>query len=57
VIEALDGLPALKEHCSVLAEQTIHNAINNYRESQGLELWEDDFKIELDKTTLLINQL
>jgi len=44
VIEALDGLPALKEHCSVLAEQTIHNAINNYRESQGLELWEDDLK-------------
>jgi len=44
VIEALDGLPALKEHCSVLAEQTIHNAINNYRGSQKLELWKDDLK-------------
>ncbi|WP_291632806.1 Fe-S cluster assembly scaffold protein NifU [Clostridium sp.] len=44
VIEALEGLPALKEHCSVLAEQTIHNAINNYRESQNLQLWNDDFK-------------
>ena len=44
VIEALEGLPALKEHCSVLAEQTIHNAINNYRQSQNLELWEDDIK-------------
>jgi len=44
VIEALEGLPALKEHCSVLAEQTIHNAINNYRESQNLELWENDLK-------------
>lgn len=44
VIEALEGLPALKEHCSVLAEQTIHNAINNYRESQKLELWKDNLK-------------
>ena len=44
VIEALEGLPALKEHCSVLAEQTIHNAINNYRESQKLERWKDYLK-------------
>ena len=44
VIDALEGLPALKEHCSVLAEQTIHNAINNYRESQNLELWKDNLK-------------
>lgn len=39
VIEALEGLPVIKEHCSVLAEQTIHNAINNYRESQNIKLW------------------
>jgi len=44
VIQALEGLPALKEHCSVLAEQTIHNAINNYRGSQNLELWENGIK-------------
>lgn len=44
VIEALEGLPASKVHCSVLAEQTIHNAINNYRASQNLELWKDDLK-------------
>jgi len=44
VIEALEGLPTSKVHCSVLAEQTIHNAINNYRESQKLELWEDNLK-------------
>lgn len=43
VIEALDGLPALKIHCSVLAEQTIHKAINNYREAKGLELWKDNY--------------
>ncbi|MBU3191255.1 Fe-S cluster assembly scaffold protein NifU [Clostridium bowmanii] len=44
VIEALEGLPTSKVHCSVLAEQTIHNAINNYRGSQNLELWKDNLK-------------
>lgn len=40
VAEALDGLPPVKMHCSVLAEEAIHKAINAYRESAGLELWE-----------------
>ncbi|EQB87187.1 nitrogen fixation NifU-like protein [Clostridium punense] len=44
VIEALDGLPSSKIHCSVLAEQTIHRAINNYREAQGLEKWKDKYE-------------
>ena len=39
VIEALEGLPANKIHCSVLAEETIHKAINNYRESIGMDKW------------------
>lgn len=43
VIEALDGLPVSKIHCSVLAEQTIHKAINNYRVSKNLEPWKDRF--------------
>jgi len=42
VAEALDGLPPVKMHCSVLAEEAIHKAINDYREKAGLELW--DFK-------------
>jgi len=42
VIDALEGLPTSKVHCSVLAEQTIHNAINNYRQLQNLEHWKDD---------------
>ena len=46
VIEALDGLPSSKIHCSVLAEQTIHKAINNYRESHGLEKWKDKYNNE-----------
>ncbi len=41
VAEALDGLPAVKMHCSVLAEEAIHKAINDYRVSQGLEPWEE----------------
>ncbi|MCH5138392.1 Fe-S cluster assembly scaffold protein NifU [Clostridiaceae bacterium UIB06] len=40
VAEALDGLPPVKMHCSVLAEEAIHKAINEYRISQGLEAWE-----------------
>jgi len=31
VMEALDGLPPEKVHCSVLAEEAIHSAIENYR--------------------------
>ena len=37
VAEALDGLPPVKMHCSVLAEEAIHAAINDYRVKQGLE--------------------
>lgn len=44
VIEALDGLPASKIHCSVLAEQTIHRAINNYRKAISLEPWKDRYE-------------
>ncbi len=39
VAEALEGLPPQKLHCSVLAEEAIHAAINNYRERQGLSPW------------------
>jgi nitrogen fixation NifU-like protein len=34
VVEALDGLPPVKIHCSVLAEEAIKSAIDNYRKSQ-----------------------
>jgi len=36
VAEALDGLPPIKMHCSVLAEEAIHKALNDYREKRGL---------------------
>lgn len=35
VMEALDGLPPEKIHCSVLAEQAIKAAIDNYREHEN----------------------
>lgn len=31
VAEALDGLPPVKMHCSMLAEEAIHAAIQDYR--------------------------
>lgn len=43
VAEALDGLPPIKMHCSVLAEEAIHKAINDYRIKNGLEAWKDRF--------------
>ena len=39
VAEALDGLPPIKMHCSVLAEEAIHKAINDYRSKAGLVVW------------------
>ena len=35
VAEALDGLPPVKMHCSLLAEEAIHAAIEDYRKKQG----------------------
>ena len=32
VVEKLDGLPAQKVHCSVMAEEAVQAAINNYKE-------------------------
>ena len=37
VVEALDGLPAHKLHCSVLAEEAIKKALQDYYEKNGIE--------------------
>ena len=37
VAEALDGLPPIKMHCSVLAEEAIHTALNDYRVRHGMD--------------------
>ena len=36
VAEALDGLPAHKLHCSVLAEEAIKNALKDYYDRNGI---------------------
>ncbi len=37
VVEALDGLPPVKLHCSVLAEQAIKAALSDYYSRQGID--------------------
>lgn len=37
VAEALDGLPAYKMHCSVLAEEAIKKALKDYYDKNGVE--------------------
>ncbi len=48
VVEALDGLPAVKIHCSVLAEQAIKAAVKDYYDKNGIEYNADDFKFDED---------
>ncbi len=35
VVEALDGLPPIKMHCSVLAEEALKSAIEDYQSKSG----------------------
>ena len=37
VMEALDGLPSVKVHCSVLAEQAVKAALTDYYTRQGID--------------------
>ena len=43
VVEALDGLPPVKVHCSVLAEEAVKTAIADYYQKIGKPV---DFEIE-----------
>ncbi len=38
VVEALGGLPAVKVHCSVLAEQAVKSALHDYSTKTGVEI-------------------
>ncbi len=38
VMEALDGLPPVKVHCSLLAEEAIHAALWDYAGKHGIEI-------------------
>ena len=43
VVEALDGLPAHKIHCSVLAEEAVRAAIKDYYDKTGIAYEPDQF--------------
>lgn len=44
VVEALDGLPPIKIHCSVLAEEAIKAAVKDYYDKNGIEYDPETFK-------------
>ncbi len=44
VVEALDGLPPVKIHCSVLAEEAIKAAIKDYYDKNGISYDAETFK-------------
>ena len=44
VVKALDGLPPVKIHCSLLAEEAIHEAIADYYRKQGILTEEEIIK-------------
>ncbi|MBO5286334.1 MAG: Fe-S cluster assembly scaffold protein NifU [Clostridia bacterium] len=44
VVEALDGLPTAKIHCSVLAEEAVRAAIKDYYDKNGIEYDKEKFK-------------
>ncbi len=44
VVEALDGLPAHKIHCSVLAEEAVKAAVKDYYDKNGIEYDPEQFK-------------
>jgi nitrogen fixation NifU-like protein len=46
VVEALDGLPPVKVHCSVLAEEAVKGAIADYYQRIGREI---DFEVNSDE--------
>ena len=48
VVEALDGLPAHKIHCSVLAEQAVRAAVKDYYDKKGISYDPEMFKATAD---------
>ena len=45
VVEALDGLPPQKIHCSVLAEEAVRAAVKDYYDKHGIAYDPDEFQI------------
>ena len=51
VVEALDGLPTHKIHCSVLAEQAVRAAVKDYYDRRGISYDPELFK-DMDEEEL-----
>ena len=45
VVEALDGLPTHKIHCSVLAEEAVRAAVKDYYDKNAIAYNPDEFQI------------
>ena len=43
-VEALDGLPPVKIHCSVLAEEAVKSAVKDYYDRKGIAYDPEIFK-------------
>ena len=48
VVEALDGLPPHKVHCSVLAEEAVRAAVKDYYDKNGIAYDPEQFKVAHD---------
>lgn len=48
VVEALDGLPAHKLHCSVLAEEAVKAAVKDYYDRNGIDYDHTKFELKHD---------
>ena len=55
VAEALDGLPAYKMHCSVLAEEAIKAAVQDYYEKHGIEMGFENAQLYEESANLVIH--
>ena len=51
VVEALDGLPVHKLHCSVLAEHAVRAAVKDYYDRNGIAYDPEDFR-DMDEEEL-----
>ena len=47
VVEALDGLPPQKIHCSVLAEEAVRAAVKDYYDKNGIAYDPEKFQIHV----------
>lgn len=54
VMEALDGLPPVKVHCSLLAEEAIHAALWDYAQKEGITI--DGLKPPVDDIEEIVEE-